>query len=163
MLEGLAEVAREQGRIGDIASDLLAIRRELARVLVAKLHDVAPSSLDRVDEAIAELERAVDRGASAQELARVDLDVIAAFVDATGSAVLALCINPILGVLAELPELAAAVYAEPRTNVLAYRFAVAEVRSGGGDISKLLDLLIERDEDTMRILRGAKRTRRKDR
>ena len=44
-----------------------------------------------------------------------------ALLDATGSAVLGLCINPVSGALQALPQLRRAIYADPQDNAEGWR------------------------------------------
>ena len=108
-----------------VVTELLSVRRALARVLLERLAATAGAAArSAVAAAVDELAGLVDGGAGAAELAAADLAVIRALIGAAKSPVLGLCINPIIAVLSDLPELEAAVYANPGANVRGYRTLV---------------------------------------
>jgi hypothetical protein len=146
----LVEVAREQDRLGATCAELLAVRRALAGALVERLVAVRPSdaALDGVEAAIGRLERAI--GSPTESVAAADLAVVGAWVDAAGSDVLAVLVQPVGRLLGSLPELASAIYAEPAVNVALWRAMLAAVRDGSARPEALLALLAERDADTVR-------------
>jgi DNA-binding FadR family transcriptional regulator len=121
LLPGLAQLSRQSGDLPRMAEDLLLMRRHMARAVFERIasrggsHELAP-----IREAVDAFQAAVDDEADIDTITERDLAVLAAILDATGSPVLGLCLNPVLAVLAELPELREAIYAEPRSNALAY-------------------------------------------
>src|SRR5262249_23692884 len=58
---------------------------------------------------------------SIEAIVDADLDVMATLLDATKSPVLALAINPALGVIRKVPALRDAMFREPSSNVEGYR------------------------------------------
>jgi DNA-binding GntR family transcriptional regulator len=109
-----------------MAEDLLLMRRHMARAVFERIASRGGShELSRIREAVDAFKTAVDDGADIDTITDRDLAVLGAILDATGSPVLGLCLNPVLAVLAELPELREAIYAEPRTNALAYDLLVS--------------------------------------
>ena len=87
-----------------IVRDLLAVRRQLARATLERLVESADdAALRNVEAAIDRFAVVADADAPADQLAAADLEVVAALVAATGSAVLQLCFNPVAALLRELP------------------------------------------------------------
>ncbi|MCA9518895.1 MAG: GntR family transcriptional regulator [Myxococcales bacterium] len=141
----------------DVVADLLAVRRQLARTALERL--VARAASDGVD--LAPVQRAIDRLAALaatraddRALADADLAVVGALLDATGSTVLKLCLNPVQRVIRALAPLRAAIYAAPETNVAAYRALLALLASGApaAAVDRVAALLAERDAATLRKL-----------
>src|SRR5262245_20114320 len=96
------------------AADLLLVRRHLARAVLERLAaGVEKRRLEPIRAALERFESLVaDPDAAPERLAAADLAVIGAIVDASGSPVLRLCLNPIISVLASFPALRAAIYAD---------------------------------------------------
>jgi len=145
-------------------TELLGVRRAMARVLLERLAASAGAAgLAAVEAAVDALDQLVRDGAGLDELAAADLAVIRALIDAAGSSTLALCLNPIIAVLSELPELKAAVYADPRANVRGYRTLVTwlglapPVRHKGVD--QIVAVLAGLDAAALARLPGAARSR----
>lgn len=134
-----------------IAADLLAVRRQLALLVLERLREVASDALVPVRRAVDDLVIAAASGDRAR-VAAADLDVLAALLVVTGSPVLQLCASPVANVLAELPELRDAIYAEPETNVAAYRALLAALelpRELRPSADQLASILAERDRVTL--------------
>jgi len=142
------------GDLRPVARDLLRVRRHLAQALLEHLQQVASSvDFSPTTAAVDAFAVAVDRGAPPAELALLDLDVIAALVDAADSPVFALCLNPLTQALHDLPKLRDAVYREPSANVMGYRALLAWLASGDtGDTAPIMALLRGRDQDTLEHL-----------
>lgn len=110
------------------------------------------AAVDRLDEA-------ASSGASTAELARADLEVTGALVEATSSAVLRLCLNPVAEVLAGLPELRDAMYAEPAANVTAWRALIAALDAPPADlVGVMMGAIEERDARTIERLAREERS-----
>lgn len=124
LIAGLAELATGK-ELARIAEDLLFVRRHLARAVLVRIAERRSVETAPVREAVEAFRRAAERGADTDTLARADLGVLAALLDATDSAVLRLCMNPVQQVLAHLPGLASAIYAEPSRNVVGWQGLVA--------------------------------------
>lgn len=144
-----------------IVRDLLLVRRQLARAVLERLVERADEAgLARVEEAVERFEALTAARASLEALARADLDCVAALVAAAKSTVLQLCFNPVASLLARLPRLQRAMYADPTTNVAAYRAVVAWARAKRrGGLDAILALLEQRDEETLENLTAKKRPR----
>ena len=140
-----------------IVGDLLAIRRRLAALVFERLAEgISDQALRSIEEAVEDFERVVAAGGSVSEVADADLVVTAALLAATGSYVLQLCFNPVSIVARELGLLRGQIYADPSSNVLAYRLLLAwlEVPSAEG-IASLEAELVLRDERALERLREA--------
>jgi DNA-binding FadR family transcriptional regulator len=92
----------------------------------------------------------------AAELAIVeaDLGVVRSLLDASGSMILRVCLNPIIAVLRDSAPLRAAIYARPETNLLGWRALGAWIdRPDAAAIPVLIGVLLERDRATVDTLR----------
>jgi DNA-binding FadR family transcriptional regulator len=152
LVPALVDRARTEGRLASTCAELLAIRRGVAGALVDRLVGVRPTdpALDAVDRAIDALDAA--RGGSLGAVAAADLGVVRAWIRAAGSDVLAVFLHPMGRLLASLPELAAAIYADPAVNVALWRAMVAAIRTGTASAPALIEALRQRDADTVRRL-----------
>jgi GntR family transcriptional regulator, transcriptional repressor for pyruvate dehydrogenase complex len=155
-LASLAHTAKDRAVI---VRDLLAVRRQLARATLERLVESADEdALRSVESAIDRFAAAADANAPVAELAAADLDVVAALVAATGSAVLQLCFNPVAALLRELPMLQDVMYRDPHSNVSAFRAVLELVRKrslAGAEVA--IDLLADRDAATVQALRDLRR------
>lgn len=124
LIAGLAELATQR-ELARIAEDLLFVRRHLARAVLVRLAARRSVKTAPIRDAVHAFERAAEGGAATVELARADLAILAALLDATESAVLRLCMNPVQQVLAHLPGLTSAIYAEPKSNVVGWQALLA--------------------------------------
>lgn len=159
LIAGLAELASGK-ELASIARDLLFVRRHLARAVLMRLSERSQVDARPVAAAVRAFEAAAERGAAVDELARLDVAIVAALLDATRSPVLRLCMNPIQQVLAHLPRLREAIYAEPEGNALGWRALAAwlEHRDKGA-IDLFVAELAERDERTVSLLQSKRRKR----
>lgn len=155
LLGGIAQLAARAGELPEVAADLLLMRRLIARAVLDRI-------AARADEAArARIAAALDRFAQVaatardtEAIARADLDVVAALLDATGSTVLQLCLNPVLAVVTESEPLRAAMYRDPASNVAGYRvlrawLAAPDARA----IDAIVAELERRDAATVELLR----------
>lgn len=126
LLADVAALAEEAGAFVDVARDLLLVRRHLAGAVLGRLAERPPTAgdLQRITSAIDAFARAAEAGEGDDTLAARDIDVLMTLLDATGSAVLGLCINPISAALQDLPALRRAIYAAPRENAQGWRALV---------------------------------------
>jgi GntR family transcriptional regulator, transcriptional repressor for pyruvate dehydrogenase complex len=173
LLPGLAELARRRGDLAAIAADLLRMRRHMARAVLERLAETGARQAGdgqrgetrgrdgadtRVGVAVEAFAQAVERGAGIDELAQVDLTVFAAILDETHSPVFALCLNPISAVVAGMPQLRQAMYAEPRGNVEGWRMLVAWLQHRRADlIDVIVSVLARRDAVTIAKLSERKK------
>lgn len=144
------------------AADLLRVRRALARAVLETLAETPPSAERRatIDAAIDAFEREVE-GRDVDRIARADLDVVAAIVDATGSAVLQLCMNPVASLVGVSPALRQAIYADATQSVLGWRALAAWLGSPDpAGIDAVFAAMVARDQQTLaRLGRGSRRPR----
>jgi DNA-binding FadR family transcriptional regulator len=158
LLPGLAEIARHAGDLEGVAADLLLMRRHMARAVFERIASRGrPRETQGVRDAIERFVETVRGGGDVGAIANADMDVLAAILGATGSPILGLCLNPVLAVLAELPELREAIYAEPESNALAYGLLSAWLDDLRDDLlDPLFTELERRDEATLdRIARAS--------
>ncbi len=107
----------------------------------------------RAVEAFAE---AVEGGAPVETIAELDLAVLAAILDATKSPVLGLFLNPVMRMVTDLPELKAAMYDAPETNVAGWRVLVAWLEADDKPpLDAVLDVLEQRDALTVKKVKKA--------
>jgi DNA-binding FadR family transcriptional regulator len=159
LLPGLASATDRAADRVDLARDLLLVRRHLARAVLERVAAAAgPADRARITTRVGDLARVVEAGAAAAQVAEADLAILAAILDATGSPVLGLCLNPVMAVLADLPELRDAMYAEPATNVAAYRLLLAWLeRPDARALEPILAELARRDQGTLTRMSAATR------
>jgi GntR family transcriptional repressor for pyruvate dehydrogenase complex len=122
----LAHVGEGRGT-SDIARDLFALRRAVAEVVLGRIAEARPrgKKLAPVRFAVGEFEQAVRQGASAVELAALDVRVLAALVDLAESDVFRLFLNPMTRVLAGFSRLTERLYAHPAQHVAAHAAVLA--------------------------------------
>jgi GntR family transcriptional regulator, transcriptional repressor for pyruvate dehydrogenase complex len=165
LLPGLLELATEPEGLARFADDLLRVRRHLAMAVLERFVDHPPTkhALAAIADAVDRLDELATARAAVDELAAADLDVIAALLDATDSAVLRLCLNPVVAVVGHDARLRAALYVQPATNVAAFRALLAWLaRPVRADLARVMAMLDARDAATLeRLGRGAKRDRSK--
>jgi len=138
------------------ARDLLEVRRAVARVVLERLAKKKPSkdAVAKVDAAVDRLAGLVRDGAGVQALAAADLEVLGAVVDATGSEVLRLTLNPVAGVLLGVPPLVRAMFKKPEENVASWKLFVAWLEKPSVDTVDLgAAALAALDELTLKTLR----------
>jgi DNA-binding FadR family transcriptional regulator len=127
LVSALLERARGRDERAAIAADLLAIRRAVAGVVLERLAASPPKPrvVERARKAARAFAEAVAGGASSAELARRDREVLAAFVEASGSPVIGLLLNPVAATLADFADLTAALYLDPEAHVRVHEAVVA--------------------------------------
>lgn len=149
-------------RLEDAAADLLLVRRHLARAVIERLASRPPSerARERIGEAVDALAAGLAGGASIDAIAELDLAVVAAILEATESAVLQLCMNPVASIVAGVPRLRAAIYADASQSVLGWRALLGWLASpdacGAGAVLAAMEA---RDVQTLARLRPARPTR----
>jgi DNA-binding FadR family transcriptional regulator len=177
LLPGLVDTGSSAER-GAAAADLLRLRRHLAAAVLEAIAERPPTAarrrgvhvaIDRFADASAELHAARAVGAAnpssaavlrAAELAIVDADlgVVRALLDAGGSLVLRVCLNPIIAVLRDSAPLREAIYAKPETNLIGWRaLGVWIDKPDAASIPVLLGVLAARDHTTIETLRKGPR------
>lgn len=135
-----------------LVEDLLAVRRSLARAVIAALPArVDAAALRRVDEAIDRLDAGL--GLRPEQFAALDVDVARALVAATGRIGLRLCMNPVLDVLPRIPELCRAMFRDRPSHVRGWRSVRAWLdHPDPSAADALIGVLEARDADTLAAL-----------
>lgn len=147
----IAELAQADGDLAEVVRDLLAIRRAVARTVLERLARPKKRDVAVVRRAVDTFADAVERGESLDTIAELDLAVLAAILDATHSPVLALFLNPVMRVVTDLPELKAAMYDAPETNVAGWRVFVTWLEADEKPpLDAVLDVLEQRDAQTVK-------------
>lgn len=123
--ELVAHAATHHGHAA-AAADLLRLRRHLAGAVLEAIAERPPSAAARraVVRAVDDFARAADAG-DADAIVEADLGVVRALLDATGSMILCVCLNPIVAVLRGNARLRQALYADPASNLLGWRALAA--------------------------------------
>ncbi len=151
-LSALVAAREGQPALVSLCRELLRARRHLAGALVERLAELAATTtLDTtaVSDAVDAFAEAVDVG-ELTGIVAADTGVVRALLQLSSSSVLQLCFNPLLSVLESSPSLRAAVYAEPETNLVAYRWLLSWLKAPTSESSTaLLALLSERDAATL--------------
>jgi DNA-binding FadR family transcriptional regulator len=126
LIEDVMTRADSLGRFTEVAEDLLLIRRHLAQAVLERLSEHPPraGALNEIEVAIAAFGRAVEAAEDTQSLAERDMDIVLGLLNATGSSVLGLCLNPISQTLWQSRALRQAIYADPRANLDGWRALV---------------------------------------
>lgn len=152
LLAPLADIAQSAGRLPEVASELLRVRRHLAMALLERLAEVQPDA-EGVAAAVDQFETVVLASAPFADIVAADLAVLAALIAAADSPALSLCLNPITSVLAHLPALSRAMYRDPAENLRGWRLFVAWLRSPAlTDSAVLAQVLAARDAATLAAL-----------
>jgi DNA-binding FadR family transcriptional regulator len=159
LLPGLAELARRRGDLPAIAAELMRMRRHMARAVLERLAEAGTDGCDvRVGAAVEAFAQVVESGADIEAIAEADLAVLAAILDETRSPVFALCLNPISAVVAGMPQLRQAMYAEPRGNADGWRLLVGWLATRRADlIDVIISELQKRDAITVSKLSERKK------
>jgi GntR family transcriptional repressor for pyruvate dehydrogenase complex len=162
LLAGLVELAGERGTLAATAADLLRVRRHLATAVLDTLAERPPTAAARraVHGAIDRFSAEVAAGAGPDRLAAADLAIVRALLDATGSAILRACLNPVVAVVDGCAPLRAAIYAEPRGNADGWRALAAWLdRPDPAAVPLLVAVLADRDRTTVERIKKPRRSR----
>ncbi|MBA3459975.1 MAG: GntR family transcriptional regulator [Deltaproteobacteria bacterium] len=138
-----------------VARELLRVRRHLAHAILERLVEHPPGglALRGYTRAVDNLEALVTQARPVAEIAAGDLEVIRSLVAGTASAVLALCLNPVVNVIASSAGLRDALYGEPRTNVAGWRALGEWLKKPRREaLRALLDLLEAHDRESLKRL-----------
>ena len=153
LLAGITELAGERGDLPPIAADLLRVRRHLAHAALEHLVEHPPTAAAVRAVGVA-IDAMAEVGADLVAVARADLTVLAAVLDATRSPVLRLCLNPVIAVVSSNAALRAAIYVEPASNVVGWRLLAAWLtRPRTASLVRILGALAARDEATLEQLK----------
>jgi DNA-binding FadR family transcriptional regulator len=157
LLPAIVALAEDEDSRINVARDLLRVRRQLARaVFEAMAERAGPDDVEHIKIAVARFAEIAATNPGPARMAEADVDVTTAVVEAAHSAVLALCLNPIAGVVTRFPGLREAMYAAPEHNVAGYRALVIWLESRRADVADLIVAeLGRRDEATLEALARA--------
>ncbi|MGE0711067.1 MAG: FadR/GntR family transcriptional regulator [Planctomycetota bacterium] len=155
LLPGLAALCEGPGFL-ELAADLLRIRRHLARAVLERVLEAEQLDLSPIAAAVERFAAVGARTRDPLELAHADLDVIGALVEASGSLVLRLCLNPVAAALQALPALRAAIYVDPSENLAGYRALLTWLEEPDpAGVELLVSVLQQGDAQTLTRLRAA--------
>lgn len=163
LLAGLTELASERGDLPAVAEDLLRVRRHLAHAALERLAEHPPTAaavraVTAAIDSMGAIADGLDASHDLVALARADLAVLGAVVDATRSPVLRLCLNPVTAVVVGNAALREAIYRDPQTNVVGWRaFAAWLARPRSAELPAILALLAARDAATIDQLTSRRR------
>ncbi|MFK8000259.1 MAG: winged helix-turn-helix domain-containing protein [Polyangiales bacterium] len=137
----------------EMARDLLRLRRHLAAALIEHFTTMATIEMTAVRDALRSFEELVHQGATPRELALGDGRILEALVSASRSLTFELMLYPVTRVLMEVHALHPLLYAEPSSNVVAYRATIAWLEGPRKSPLPLLVILEARDEISLRKLK----------
>jgi GntR family transcriptional regulator, transcriptional repressor for pyruvate dehydrogenase complex len=141
-----------------VFSDLLAIRRALANVVVGRIQSTDTQAIQTIENAVQSFMDAANNGADESQIAELDLAVIGAILDAAGSVVFRLFLNPISDVLYSFSDLRSALYRNPQENVTAYHALLHAVKNSDDKLPALVNTLLEqRDKETLDVWKQSKK------
>lgn len=155
LLPELVALATSREGFPEAAADLLRLRRHLAAAVLDALAEQPPTAAARagVRAAIDQFARAAETG-DRLALADADLQIVRSLLDATGSMILRVCLNPLVAVVRESEPLRAAIYAEPATNLFGWRALAAWLdHPQAATIPVLLSALAAHDRASLELLR----------
>jgi GntR family transcriptional repressor for pyruvate dehydrogenase complex len=156
LLPEILDMAREEGELTRLIADLLNVRRSLAFSVLGRLAKLAnEKDLDRVEKAIDDFE-AITKVANSDvgEFVEADFAIVAAMVDGTGSAIMRMCLNPVVVAVSQIKELAGAMYVDPEDNLAGHRLLLSWLRSPSlAPLQTIIDELEKRDQKTIARMR----------
>ncbi len=158
LLPEILEMTRERDTLIELVDDLLSVRRSLAASVLGCLSQRASANdLAKLEEAIDAFESFTTRTmVSVSEFVEADFAIVAVMVDGTRSPILRLCLNPVILAVAQIPELAKAMYIDPRDNLTGHRLLLAWLRDPGlAPLPTIIDELAKRDEQTLLRMRAS--------
>jgi DNA-binding FadR family transcriptional regulator len=156
LLPEILDMARERGELVQLVDDLLNVRRSLASSVLGRLSEKASQQdLDRVEAAIDRFEEITAvANSDLGEFVEADFAIVAAMVDGTGSAIMRLCLNPVVVAVSQIKELAGAMYVDPRDNLAGHRLLLSWLRDPSlAPLQTILDELAKRDQKTIARMR----------
>jgi len=156
LLPEVLAMAREQGQLIELVGDLLTVRRSLAGSVLGRLASTAnEKALAHIEEAIEAFGTLADAPAEIGAFVEADFAIVAAMVEGTGSAILRMCLNPVLSAIAQIHELAAAMYVDPRNNYAGHRLILSWLRDPSlAPIQTIVDAFETRDTATLALLQS---------
>ncbi len=151
LLPSVLDMAREDGELLALIRDLLSVRRALAGSVLTRLAECATEeALARIEEAVDAFEVMTETETDVHTFVDADFAIVAAMIDATESAIMRLCLNPVLTAIAEIHELAPAMYVDPTDNVAGHRLLLTWLRNPSlASITTVTQALAARVESTI--------------
>jgi DNA-binding FadR family transcriptional regulator len=137
----------------EMTRDLLRLRRHLASALIEHFMTMTSVEVEPIQDALRHFEELVRSEATPSELALADRRVLESLVSASRSLTFELMLYPVTRVLMEVRALHAVLYAEPSTNVVAYRAVLAWLEGPRRVALPLLVILHARDDLSLRKLK----------
>jgi GntR family transcriptional repressor for pyruvate dehydrogenase complex len=152
----LVAMAEGPGALAELAEELLLVRRQMARIVLERLSaGVDDAAISIIERRVDEFQKAVEEDASTGELALRDLAVFRALVNATGSTVFALFMNPVTRLLGEFEQLQEAIYSDGEQSLMAYRHLILWLRlDQRKPVDLIMQLMAARDAMTVDRIRG---------
>lgn len=156
VLPALIAHARREGELREVVSELLEVRRELARVVMQRIskHQAGVEGVREAVDAFIASTKAPD--ATPADILEADLNIVHAMLDAAGSRVLRLALNPFLAIVSILPELQAVMYAVPAENARGYAALLDWLDASADEqeqtIPAIVDILAARDRLNLEAL-----------
>lgn len=138
-----------------VASDLLAVRRQLLRMALESVQHARPADVTPVLEAVERFGDVVRAGSDIASLAAAEHDVFAAILTAAGTPVVALCANPIDFALRAMPALAEAMFSDAHGQlVLAWTVVRWLEQPTSQPLAGVMTAVERRDHATLARLSG---------
>lgn len=164
LLPEVLRMAREDGELIELVRDLLNVRRALAGSVLSRLAEKAD------EEALRHIEIAVDAFAATasgpadvQAFVEADFVIVAAMIEGTGSAIMRMCLNPVLAAITHIHELAPAMYIDPADNLAGHRLLLSWLRNPKlANVATIIEALEVRDRSTIARMRAQSRQVQKD-
>ena len=156
LLPEIVEMAREESALSQLVADLLNVRRSLASSVLGRLAESAnDADLAKLELAIDAFEEVAVQGTPLlSDFVEADFAIVAAMVDGTGSPILRMCLNPVMHAVAQIKELAGAMYVDPQDNLAGHRLLLAWLRDPSlAPLQTVIGALATRDEQTIARMR----------
>lgn len=161
LLPTLVSLARDGRQWREVIRDMLAVRRALAGAALERLSQTLDArKLRQLEAAVEQFATEAERpGASCDSIAAADQQMVRTLLQQT-SVVMALTANPIFRLLEQLPELRAAMFAQPAFNVAGYRLLIAGLKKKDPLVAgSVLEALAAMDEALLERLSSRRTSR----
>jgi DNA-binding FadR family transcriptional regulator len=158
LLPEIIDMAREQDELTQLVSDLLNVRRSLASSVLGRLaQGGSEEDFERIERAVDEFERVASQGSPlVRAFVEADFKIVAAMVDGIKSPIMRMCLNPVILAVAQIGELAGAMYVDPKDNLAGHRLLLTWLRQPNlAPLQTIIDELAKRDEQTIMRMRAA--------
>lgn len=158
LLPEIVEMAREEQQLPQLVADLLNVRRSLASTVLGRLAESASDDdLEKLELAINDFEEVASQGKPlVSAFVEADFAIVAAMVDGVKSPILRMCLNPVFHAVAQIKELACAIYIDPQDNLAGHRLLLSWLRDPSlAPLQAVIDSLAARDELTIARMNSA--------